>query len=381
MFKMTTFISNFQVIRPDYEYTQQQSLEWLSSAHAKSEALRCAWAVGGPEFQEFYTQIKERLFKIGLGMDKIQKRSSQIRDAFHQNWSEMEIFQLEQHPQGVGLKDRTLFFERAVADVFEKFYAGTEVLPDHLIHVTCTGYVSPSGAQRIVAKRSAPSVVTHAYHMGCYASIPAIRMAQGYLHHSSQVDVVHTELCTLHMNPLLHTTDQLVVQSLFADGFIKYTLRSEPVGKALKIRSVHEVLLPDSTESMTWRCEDWGLRMTIAKEVPVLIGRALPGFLQTLAQKAGMDAEKLRSEAVFAIHPGGPKIIQQVGKMLNLESKQLAHSQAILQNYGNMSSATLPHVWEKVIQDPEVKEGCPIVSLAFGPGLSISGGVFEKCGS
>src|ERR1700688_4866032 len=136
------FLSNFQVIRPEYEYTQHHSLEWLSKAHAQAEALERRWSRESGPFEEFYQEIKERLFKIGLGMDKIQKRSSQLRDPFHQNWSEMEIFQLEKHSQGLGLKERSFFFEREVGAIFERFYAPSPVLPDHLIHVTCTGYVS-----------------------------------------------------------------------------------------------------------------------------------------------------------------------------------------------------------------------------------------------
>ncbi len=237
--------------------------------------------------------------------------------------------------------------------------------------MTCTGYVSPSGAQRIVAHRGfgKRSTVTHAYHMGCYASIPALRM--GVTLPSSSVDIVHTELCGLHMNPLLHQTEQLVVQSLFADGFIKYSVNKK--SGPFQILALHEEIIPDSYESMSWRMEEWGMRMTIAKEVPVLISRALPSFLEKLLP----DQKKIK-EALFAIHPGGPKIISQVGQILKLEEEQLAHSQEILRSCGNMSSATLPHIWESIANDKKVKSGTQVVSLAFGPGLTVSGALFEK---
>jgi predicted naringenin-chalcone synthase len=50
----------------------------------------------------------------------------------------------------------------------------------------------------------------------------------------------------------------------------------------------------------------------------------------------------------------------------------------ILKDYGNMSSATLPHVWERMLCDQQVPNGQKIISLAFGPGLNIAGGLFEK---
>jgi predicted naringenin-chalcone synthase len=36
----------------------------------------------------------------------------------------------------------------------------------------------------------------------------------------ARVDIVHTELCSLHLQPLRHEAEQLVIQSLFADGCI-----------------------------------------------------------------------------------------------------------------------------------------------------------------
>ena len=61
--------------------------------------------------------------------------------------------------------------------------------------------------------------------MGCYGAIVAIRIGAAFSKDSqARTDVVHTELCSLHCNPSLHRVDQLVGQSLFADGFIKYSI-------------------------------------------------------------------------------------------------------------------------------------------------------------
>jgi predicted naringenin-chalcone synthase len=138
----------------------------------------------------------------------------------------------------------------------------------------------------------------------------------------------------------------------------------------LRILSLQEELIPDSSKAMTWRCEDHGMGMTLAKEVPVLIARSLPDYLTRLSAPI--------QEALFAIHPGGPKVLDQVAKLLQLQPHQTSHSTQVLRQFGNMSSATLPHIWEKMINDPGVASGTPIISLAFGPGLIISGGLFQK---
>src|SRR5690606_3021991 len=112
---------------------------------------------------------------------------------------------------------------------------------------------------------------------------------------------------------------------------------------------------------------------------PVQIIRALDGSLHRLCKKATRFPEKILSEALFAVHPGGPKILHYVKKLLQLKDKQLEHSYAILNNYGNMSSATLPHIWKAILDDARVPPKTPIISLAFGPGLTICSAVMEKC--
>jgi predicted naringenin-chalcone synthase len=44
-----------------------------------------------------------------------------------------------------------------------------------------------------------------------------------------------------------------------------------------------------------------------------------------------------------------------------------------------MSSATLPHVWKAILEDDAIPGKTLIVSLAFGPGLTLSGGILQKC--
>lgn len=359
---MPCALSDFRHIRPRHEIDQEKILDWIAEAHARADG----------------SEVRSKIAKLGVGKERIQKRGIQINDLFEEDWKKMEIFPVEMNPRGMGFTERSQFYDREVSHIFERFYPEGAALPAHLIHVTCTGYVAPSPAQKLVSLRGAGqgTTVTHAYHMGCYGSIPAIRMGAGFTTLPSPagpVDIVHTEVCSLHMHPLKHSMEQLLVQSLFGDGFIKYTLTSSvPKGPHLKILGLLEETIPNSAHCMTWSCENNGLGMTLSKEVPVLISRAIDGYLERLC---GKEAVK---NAYFAIHPGGPKIVQQIKEKLQLEEWQIAHSVQVFKEFGNMSSATLPHIWERMLQDSQVPKNAQIVSLAFGPGLSISGGLFEK---
>lgn len=358
---MTACLTDFQILRPQVEQSQEFLLKLIAEFHAKAETL----VNPSTNYEEFLRGIKERLSKLGLGADKIQKRGYYPSDFSKEN----------------GLAEKMQIFDQETTRIFDLLYPDKSSISPHLIQVSCTGYVAPSGAQRLISKKKwgEQVSVTNAYHMGCYASIPAIRIAQGFLAASCEPsDIVHTEMCTLHMNSYIHSTEQLIVQGLFADGFIKYSVKEKPSNTAcLKILAIHEAIVPDSTTSMSWNPRETGFHLSIGKEVPVLIARGIEGYLTSLAKKAKVAVEQLK-KAHFAIHPGGPKIIELVAKALGLTDEQISHSQNILFNYGNMSSATLPHIWEKIVNDKNVKHKEMIVSLAFGPGLTISGALFQK---
>jgi predicted naringenin-chalcone synthase len=368
------YLSNFQIIRPRYETDQAVTLDWLAELHTRAD----------PSLSK--EQIQSEILRVGCKPDRIQKRGHVIPDYLHRNWDDMEIYNLKSAPYGEPLLERSLYFEQAADTVFEGYYPEGAQAPDDLIHVSCTGYVSPSGAQKIASKRGwhDQTTVTHAYHMGCYASMPALRMAGGFLAFDpskQRADIVHTEICSLHVNPLDHRADRLVSQTLFADGFIKYTAKRSSQGAELKVLAILDEIIASSIEAMSWKVAHFGFEMTLLKEIPVLIKRALPSFLKKLAEKAGLDSESLIRTALFAIHPGGPKIVDQIQSVLGLSDEQIRYSVDILKCYGNMSSATLPHIWERILSSQEVPPKTLVVSLAFGPGLSITGCILEVlCG-
>ena len=194
---------------------------------------------------------------------------------------------------------------------------------------------------------------------------------------SKQVDIVHNEMCGLHMNVLNHSPEQIVVQSLFADGHAKYSLsnRQADTGGNLKIVAILERVIPDSAMDMSWISGSHGMQMNLSREVPAKIKSHLKDFMSALLLKAGIGAEAIK-DAIFAVHPGGPKIIETVKECLELHGSQVSESQKILFERGNMSSATLPHVWDLILRN-NYSSGSVVISLAFGPGLTVFGSVFE----
>jgi len=385
-----TFVTHLRALSPAHTLTQKQTLAWLVEAHTRAEmtlAIR-----NGTHLQEepFRVRIEHALARFGCGADKIAARGVELADCNHTTWSDMQIFRLEEKPEGEGMLSRTRLYGDIAAGVFERLYADEDLPPSDLLHVTCTGYASPSAAQRLVSTRGwgRHTRVTHAYHMGCYASLPALRIADGFARAQGalrpfgprRVDVVHTELCSLHLNPLIHTPEQLVVQTLFADGFIAYSVCDSSArngAPALQVLALAEDIIPDSSESMQWICSDWGMQMTLARDVPERLIAVLGPFIDGLCDRANLTLAE-RAQARFAVHPGGPKILDGVQTMLNLRDEQIAHSREVLFSHGNMSSATVPHVWMNMMTDDNLTDGQIVISAAFGPGLTLCGAVMRK---
>lgn len=379
-------LTGFSGRQPLRAVPQRQSLDWLADIHAASEAT--VEGLDPSERDAFAIQLRRVMDRVACGPSNIAWRATVLSEIGSSDWSKALLYDPTKRPRGAGTDARNQAFAQHVSAYFEAEYAEVNTAPRDLIHVTCTGYVAPSGAQQLVAQKGwgGQTRVTHAYHMGCYASLPAARMASGYLLSEpsagdgpeDRADIVHTELCSLHLDPSDHALEQLVVQSLFADGYIRYSVRASGDYPGLEILALAEEILPHSAASMAWSVSDFGMRMRLSREVPDQIAGVLRGFVAELYLRAELPLAETLASTVFAVHPGGPKIIDRVSQVLELAPAQVQASREVLFEHGNMSSATLPHIWMRILADDRVPAGTLILSLAFGPGLTISGGLFRK---
>jgi len=360
------FLHQFFNIKPRHHASQAKLNEWLAVAHQR--VLDLTHSGEG--------NLAENL-RYMINDSAIHQRFTELAE-IDANWDDHEIYRLTREtPQGATIEKRGQLFQQRALDVFAGFYAQRESA-QHLIHVTCTGYISPSAPQVYFAARDHAPAITHAYHMGCYASMPATRLAQALVASGTKtVDIAHTEMCSLHMDAATHTPEQLIVQSLFADGHIVYRASAQKTAsESFKILLIKEKLLPDSKQDMTWVASQYGMQMSLSKAVPTKIALALSDFIAEVCQELNLDWDQLQANSDFAIHPGGPKILTLAQELLLLNENQIKASQEILRERGNMSSATLPHIWQRLLERPSDKKY--VLSLAFGPGLTIFGAVFER---
>jgi alkylresorcinol/alkylpyrone synthase len=346
---------------------------------------------------DLFETIKERMARFGASAEHISQRQVGVLNSefvVHDptaNGSKKTYGDLRV-ATGEPLDARMSLFEETAFAVLERIYGDANAPPDGIVHVTCSGYVSPSPVQMYLSHRGwLKTAVTHSYHMGCYGAFPAVRTALGLVGSSysslpspqKRVDIVHTKFLSLHFDLLGEKPDAFVTSTLFADGFIKYSAYPQAEfakrnSRGLRVLAFEERILPDSLPEMTLRPGPLQFDMSLSKRVPFLIRDSIADFVVSVSEQAGFDFEREKSQMVFAIHPGGPAILNQIRNRLGIEESQIALSRRILFENGNMASATAPHIWEQITASDDIPVGSKILSMAFGPGLTVIGALFEK---
>ncbi len=233
----------------------------------------------------------------------------------------------------------------------------------HLIVTTCTGFYAPGLDMQIAAMLGLRSSVerTMVAFMGCYAAFNALKLARHIVRSEpeAQVLVLNLELCTLHLQ---ETQDLEKVLSflVFADGCAASLVTAEPVG--LSLDRFHAALIPQSEGLITWRVGDQGFDMHLSGRVPATIGEGLAAAAPLI-----LDGVEIEAIDLWAVHPGGRSVLDAVEGGLRLPQGALAESRSVLSDYGNMSSATIMFVLDRMIRAGNAgAQGC---AMGFGPGL------------
>ena len=242
----------------------------------------------------------------------------------------------------------------------------------HLITISCTGFHAPGVDCDLMDQlQLSPNVQrTHVGFMGCHAALNGLRVAHAFVKADPEAVVLlcAVELCSIHLqygwNP-----EHVVANTLFADGAAALiathseTSNQKPTPSGVALEASGSTVIPKTHDLMHWQIGDQGFSMGLSPKVPEAIATTLQPWLSEWLHARGTDLNSIQH---WAIHPGGPRILQACADSLSLREDQLDHSRNILTHYGNMSSATILFVINQMRQ-----HNChgPCIALAFGPGL------------
>lgn len=253
----------------------------------------------------------------------------------------------------------------------------------HLVVASCTGFVAPGLDQLIVSAAGLnPGVErTVVGFMGCYAAVTALRVAHHIVRSEpeARVLVVNLELCTLHFQKT-GDLQSVLAMLLFGDGCSAALVTADEVGAALI--DFRAATIDDTAEAITWRIGDHGFDMHLSGEVPGRIAKAL-----TAEKDRNDDAGLLRGTrpeeyGLWAVHAGGRTILDAVETGFDLAPTMLEWSRGVLRDFGNMSSATLMFVMQRILKEGRAPsaQGDRGFAVAFGPGLAAESFRFSLAG-
>jgi predicted naringenin-chalcone synthase len=239
----------------------------------------------------------------------------------------------------------------------------------NLVTVSCTGFAAP-GFDIELIRRLGLSNSTQRHHlgfMGCHGAINGLRVASALAeqHPQQHVLLCAAELCSIHFQ-YGWNKDSILANSLFADGAAAVVLTaSDTTIGSWGLTGSASYLVPDSLEAMSWKVCDNGFVMTLSALVPNLISIHLRHWIDNWLEKLGKHRSDIQA---WAIHPGGPRILDTCAESLDLSEHDLRFSRDILAKHGNMSSPTVLFILERIQKE---LGPVPTAVLAFGPGLTI----------
>ncbi|WP_305787502.1 type III polyketide synthase [Symbioplanes lichenis] len=242
---------------------------------------------------------------------------------------------------------------------------------------SCTGYATPGLDITLARDMGMSPSVQRLFigHMGCYAALPGLgTIADFAVARGRPALLLCAELTSLHLQPPDTRADiqQIVSHALFSDAAAAVVVTpGDRPGYA--VRDV--AALTDSTTAghMTWDVTDLGFRMGLSPQVPEVLSVHVRSFTSELLGRNGLTTADVDG---WAVHPGGPKILDVVQEQLGLDDAAMAPSREVLAAYGNCSSPTVLLVLEELRKLPEPPER--VALLAFGPGLTLYGVLLER---
>ncbi|WP_310487768.1 3-oxoacyl-[acyl-carrier-protein] synthase III C-terminal domain-containing protein [Chamaesiphon sp. VAR_69_metabat_338] len=270
-----------------------------------------------------------------------------------------------------------------------------------IVFVTSTGFVAPGIDAKLIEslglKRNIARVPVN--FMGCAAAMTGLRVCCDYVraHPHSKALMVCLELSSV--NAVFNDDlNDIIIHSLFGDGCAAAVIGANTVdnlvgrGKFV-IKDNFSHLVKNTEDGITLGVKDNGITCLLSRHLPDYIedgvGTIVKDFLAT-HQMTKSDID------LWAVHPGGTKIIEKVQLSVGLDDEQVADSWEILRKYGNMLSCSILFVMERMMlklnetaanstaegrrDNESIEQPRPINGLAFSfsPGVGVEGILFEK---
>jgi len=342
---------------PEHRYSQ----------NTITEALKSIYWNGQLERPERLEQLHSR-----VGVDYRYLAFPLERYAQFASWGETNAAWLEV-AQELGIRAIDAALERAGLSRIDL---------DALFVVSITGIASPSLDARLINRmRLRPDIKrTPIFGVGCAGGAVGLSRAADYTlaYPDHTAALLCVEICSLTMQREDTSTKNLIAAGLFGDGagavIVKgsKTTNSPRTGSRVSARQGPQILgcgsvfYPDTEEIMGWAISENGFKVVLSPRLPDLIKNSLAEDVDRFLGKYNLRRADIGN---WVIHTGGPKVLNAIQDTLGLQDRDLEQSWDSLKRFGNLSSASVLLVLEKILTNHAPPPGTYGVLLAMGPGF------------
>lgn len=164
----------------------------------------------------------------------------------------------------------------------------------------------------------------------------------------------------------------IITAALFGDGCgaVLMVGRDHPLAKSglPQVIDSSSYIVPDTLDIMGLEAVGSGFRNILKPEVSDHLKKGLSPLINSLLAKHNLETENLYR---WIVHPGGPKVINTVEAEFGLDSRALQLSRDSLAEVGNISSATVLYMLDRILSGKhQTPEDSHSLMVAMGPGFS-----------
>jgi predicted naringenin-chalcone synthase len=362
-----SYIHSIATALPDYELPQMEALDFMQYFFACDEVekrrLTALYERSGIERR--YSVVPD--YNRKLNQQQLFKNTTQY-EPFPSVEKRMEIYASESVKLALEAVKQLTYSDIQLSSI------------THLITISCTGMSAPgldlALMEHLQLKPSVPR--TSVNFMGCYAAVHGLKLAHAICQSNKQAQVllVSVELCSLHFQKTFDY-DNVTASAIFSDGAAACLVCGDEVKynspKNIRIHDFYSEVFFEGKKDMAWQIANTGFLMTLSSYIPSLVQQNIDALLGRAMAHYQTSKPEIN---LWAIHPGGRKILEAIASQLQLQPSDLTYSYEVLKNYGNMSSATILFVLKNMMEQNDVHG--KILGAAFGPGLTMETFLMEK---
>jgi 1,3,6,8-tetrahydroxynaphthalene synthase len=337
-------------------------------------ATLCKPAVGVPEYVISMDETLEFAKRMHAGKPQL---ALALRLIEHTGVRERHIVQpIDETLRHPGFEQRNRIYEleskKRCPEVIEGALANAALAAgdvDAIIYVSCTGFLMPSLTAWLINTMGFRSDTRQIpiSQLGCAAGGAAINRAHDFCaaYPGSNVLIVACELCSLCYQPDDDGVGSLLSDGLFGDAVAAAVVRGDG-GVGMTLERNASYLIPNTEEWISYAVRATGFHFQLDRRVPGTMEPLAP-VLRDLAKDHGWDIGNLD---FYIIHAGGPRILDDLSKFLDVEPTMFRHSWATLTEYGNIASAVVLDALRRLFDEDMQKPGATGIVAGFGPGIT-----------